>query len=249
MIVFFVFLLLPVISFAAQEAAENHTIADNLTDEVLPRTDPRTVGLFYDLMMKIDTVFQQSNLRYWATCGTLLGVVRHGGMIPWDDDIDIAISAQDISSLKNTRSELAKLGLELYYDPNLKFYKIFYKNGKPTYHKNGIDTYPWTYPYVDVFPLANIDGKITYTYAGWQKKYPGDYYWPSEIASPLPLMPFGPLTIPVVHNAVNYLVRMYGSDWNDVAYVQYDHQEQHGLKRVKVKLINRSPPSYILPSQ
>lgn len=47
-------------------------------------------------LLKIFDVFcQKYNLKYWIDYGTLLGGVRHGGYIPWDDDIDIGMMRSD----------------------------------------------------------------------------------------------------------------------------------------------------------
>lgn len=44
-----------------------------------------------ELLRDAVRVLEAENIPYSLICGTLLGAVRHGGFIPWDDDIDIVL--------------------------------------------------------------------------------------------------------------------------------------------------------------
>lgn len=44
----------------------------------------------------VEELSRQFDLRYYLLAGSVLGAVRHGGFIPWDDDVDIGIRVEDL---------------------------------------------------------------------------------------------------------------------------------------------------------
>ena len=58
------------------------------------------------LLKDFDRVCQKYNLRYYVICGSLLGGVRHNDLIPWDDDVDVAMPRKDFDILlKHVKEE------------------------------------------------------------------------------------------------------------------------------------------------
>ena len=53
-----------------------------------------------NMMDDIDFVCRKHGLTYWLGGGSMLGAVRHGGFIPWDDDMDIVMPRADYDRLE-----------------------------------------------------------------------------------------------------------------------------------------------------
>ncbi len=60
-----------------------------------------------DLLKKLQDVCQANNIKVFAMYGTLLGAVRNGGVIPGDDDIDVALLRPDYDKLMSLQSEFS----------------------------------------------------------------------------------------------------------------------------------------------
>ena len=62
-----------------------------------------------EILQAIDAVCRRHDIPYWLDSGTLLGAVRHGGFIPWDDDVDICMPLSEIPRfIEKAQKELPK---------------------------------------------------------------------------------------------------------------------------------------------
>lgn len=52
-----------------------------------------------EMMDLVDSICRKEGIEYTLACGTLIGAVRHGGYIPWDDDLDIALVRSEYNRL------------------------------------------------------------------------------------------------------------------------------------------------------
>lgn len=139
---------------------------------------PPTADPDLRILQKCDAVFlaffdklcQKHKLTYWLDYGTLLGAVRHGGVIPWDDDTDIAMPRDDYNRLNNAlKDDLEKFGIQ--FDKRLDIPMMMVGLGY-NHYSTGI----WMdiYPVDECFADANRDEakmNITRLTASYRKFY------------------------------------------------------------------------------
>lgn len=63
----------------------------------------------------IVAICERHNIQYNLMCGSLLGAVRHKGFIPWDDDIDLLITREEFTRLREIYPKECDKRFELTY--------------------------------------------------------------------------------------------------------------------------------------
>ena len=66
-----------------------------------------------ELLSEIDRICKKRDLRYFICYGTLLGAIRNGGFIPWDDDIDIVMFREDYEKFFRLAKEELTAGIQI----------------------------------------------------------------------------------------------------------------------------------------
>lgn len=102
-----------------------------------------------DILKVIDKICSKHKLNYWLTDGTLLGAKRHGGFIPWDDDIDLCIMRDEYKTLVEILPEALPKGYKMIIkgNPDSEMNRKSPWLTGVTIEKNG---YPG---FVDFFPI------------------------------------------------------------------------------------------------
>lgn len=134
--------------------------------EVQKKLEPikKLQGVLLELLSVIDQVCAENNLRYYLFYGTLLGAVRDGGFIPWDDDADIVMPREDYEKLLSLPVSKWPDGYFLQSPYSEKYGRFAFaklrKNGTTCIdpHHRHIKMHQGIF--IDIFPLDNV-GEFT----------------------------------------------------------------------------------------
>lgn len=59
-----------------------------------------------EALREIARILNYYDIPFWLDCGSCLGAYRYGGVIPWDNDLDIAVLQSDFENVKNALRQL-----------------------------------------------------------------------------------------------------------------------------------------------
>jgi lipopolysaccharide cholinephosphotransferase len=93
-----------------------------------------------DILIEVDKIFRKHNIPYWLDFGTLLGAVRHGGFIPWDDDMDITVMRKDYKRLRKILQKELPEQFVFQDETTDKYYPVQF--GKVKDRKSIIEEFP-----------------------------------------------------------------------------------------------------------
>lgn len=178
------------------------TIVDDMADYLYEGkwTPPCCLHHLRETAVHVLNILDQYDIRHWLEGGSLLGAARSGDIIPWDNDVDIGIYADDIYKLaifetcstqgpvKDERDfvwEKAREG---------NFFRVHFS--------------PTNRIHVDIFPFHSVNGTMTKDF--WFPDHPQDRPFPESFLIPLKKMSFVGIQASVPNNVREFLELKFG---------------------------------------
>ena len=179
--------------------------------------------MLYDL----DRVLKAYGVRSFMVYGTFLGAIRHQGVIPWDDDLDMGIFGDDESRLLQAQDALRRHGYHLqrhqipWDHKTLSYYKVWIAS-RPS--RTG---YFYSWPFVDIWVFRPTGRSNTIT--------DGELVCQQSDILPLKPYPFGNLCLDGPHGEA-LLIQAYGTDYTHTCVSSYlNHREEKRLRPVTMR--------------
>ena len=160
------------------------------------------------LLAKFVEVCEVNNIEYWLDFGSLLGAYRHGGFIPWDDDVDVSMPVDAMNSLRGHADEFLGCGMELidYWIPG-KMCRLVYAS-----KNNGA--------FLDIYGYDREATCVKYALPGGARDV---VPIPNSVMFPLQRLKFEGLEVYVPNKIEEYLCCRYG---NYMTFPHHAHDEQ-----------------------
>ena len=196
----------------------------------------------YRTLKHLNDILIDNNISYWVTGGTLIGALRHRGIVPWDDDGDICIMRKDIKKFRTkVVPKLEKLGYFveeglLDDDGNKNSCALDKKKNTCTWFVEHNSKHSLG---VDIFVMERVGPLVTYSDPGWRTADNGGKtcFFIYKYIFPLVPVRFGNFWVMTPHNAVDHLNQCYGTDWVSVSQRLYDHRSGKWINSKKKRML------------
>lgn len=205
--------------------------------------EPAAVQDLYQMLKDTTEILDRAGIRYVVISGTALGAVRHQGLIPWDDDVDIAIFHEDEPKLVNLKPVFDTLGYHMMYDTNKAVMYNVSKKGNPSLD----DRANLTFPFLDIFIVHQDIKTKRVIYSNWRtREYFPDEWYPEDVFFPIKTCKFGDITVNCINNPEWSFKQCYGEHWKTHGYIAPRHYKPNHMAPYEFKFSEH--PEFLKPA-
>ncbi len=194
-----------------------------ITDASFPRVPPQDAGEIYRMLGLLDKVFEENRISYWIDGITLLGAVRHKGLIPWENGSEVQVYQEDLERIFSLQKKFEERNMELKDEP--------YGFRLISLHNPSLA--------VDLFAAVKEPsmGKISSKKANFAP-------WVEKELLPLSRLPFGPLSLQAPKNHARHITELYGKDIMHKAWHPRSALHRSSLPKAQAEVVDFTPAPY-----
>ena len=183
--------------------------------------------LLMDTVVALCRALTKANVPFFLYGGALIGSWRHHGLVPWDDDVDIAV---DFTRRRDLRKALLTLEPQFLFEERPRScWKLFSEMGSK------IGSYSWRWPFVDV---CFFDENFTHVFEHELEMFP-EYVFPKDWIFPTVLRPLNGRMLPAPKKARLVLDRIYNVTQCAIGHYNHRREERNPKRKMKIVTCDR----------